>query len=316
MAAPIVTTLYADPACPWGYSEIPALRVLEWRYRSRLAWRLVTIGLTESSDQYAARGYTPLRMARGQASFRRFGMPFALAPKAHLAGTARGCRAVVAARLTEPGSEWKALRALQLCNFTTPLVLDDDPRISAVVGAATGISGQEILALLDSPEVDEAYARDRDEARSAVGTAAHSQGKASAGDDGRVRFTASSVQFELDGTRFHAGGFQPIEAYDVLVANLDPAIERHGAPDDPAPLFELFPDGLTTQEVAAMLAKGNDAPDRAAAELALFDLIAEGAVERIGAGDDAIWAAAGHGDDLRALFSVALAGAPLETVGS
>ena len=25
-------TLYSDPACPWAYSAIPALRVLEWRY--------------------------------------------------------------------------------------------------------------------------------------------------------------------------------------------------------------------------------------------------------------------------------------------
>jgi protein-disulfide isomerase-like protein with CxxC motif len=316
MADRIRTTLYADPACPWGYSEIPALRVLEWRYRSRLDWRLVTIGLTESADQYAKRGYTPLRMARGQASFRRYGMPFALEPKAHLAGTARGCRAVVAARLSAPGSEWKALRALQLCNFTTPLVLDDDERISAIVGATTGVGGQTILSLLDSPEVDEAYAGDREEARSAAETAAETQGKTAVTDAGLVRYTASSVLFELDGTRMLAGGFQPIEAYDVLVANLDPTIERHAAPDGPAELLELFPDGLTTQEIAAMLARGNDLPDRGAAELALFDLIAEGGVERIAVGDDALWAAPGYGDALRSIFSVALAGAPLEAVGS
>ena len=28
----ISATLYNDPACPWAYSEQPALRVLEWRY--------------------------------------------------------------------------------------------------------------------------------------------------------------------------------------------------------------------------------------------------------------------------------------------
>ena len=73
----IATTLYTDPACPWAYSENPALRVLEWRYGPQLDWRLVTIGLTESAEQYIARGYTPLRAARGQTNFRRFGMPFA-----------------------------------------------------------------------------------------------------------------------------------------------------------------------------------------------------------------------------------------------
>ena len=60
-----------------------------------------------------------------------------------------------------------------------------------------------------------------------------------------------------------AGGFQPVEAYDVLVANLDPDARRDGRrPRTPAPLLEYFPGGLTTQEVAALLTHGNDAPDR------------------------------------------------------
>ena len=43
------------------------------------------------------------------------------------------------------------------------------------------------------------------------------------------------------------------------------------------PLLEHFPDGLTTQEVAALLTDGNDAPDRLAAERALLELVAAGA---------------------------------------
>ncbi len=39
MPETISTTLFIDPGCPWGYSAIPALRVLEWRYGGRLAWR-------------------------------------------------------------------------------------------------------------------------------------------------------------------------------------------------------------------------------------------------------------------------------------
>ena len=71
----IDVTLYNDPACPWAYSESPALRVLEWRYGEQLRWRLVLIGLTEDASQYQARGYTPLRGALGQVAFRRYGMP-------------------------------------------------------------------------------------------------------------------------------------------------------------------------------------------------------------------------------------------------
>ena len=77
----IDATLYSDPACPWAYSESPALRVIEWRYGEQLRWRLVLVGLTEDASQYEQRGYTPLRGALGQLRFRgRYGMPFAPAP--------------------------------------------------------------------------------------------------------------------------------------------------------------------------------------------------------------------------------------------
>ena len=59
MDAMIETTLYSDPACPWAYSESPALRVIEWRYGEQLHWRLVLVGLTESASQDEQRGYTP-----------------------------------------------------------------------------------------------------------------------------------------------------------------------------------------------------------------------------------------------------------------
>jgi 2-hydroxychromene-2-carboxylate isomerase len=290
MPGHINTTLFTDPACPWAYSEIPALRVIDWRYGSQLDWRLVMIGLTESAQQYVDRGYTTLRSARSQAAFRRYGMPFSPRPKARISATARACRAIESARLIEPGSEWAALRALQLMQFTTPLVLDDDEAVARVVAAATGHDPDAIRAALDSAETTEAYERDRAEARTAAGSAAELQGK-TASTDGSVRFTASSVTFERDGVRLVAGGFQPVAAYDVLIANLDPSLERRGAPEDPAELLAEYPPGLTTQEIAALLAEGNDAPDRTAAETAMLELVFDGRAERIGLGDDAIWLA-------------------------
>jgi hypothetical protein len=86
-----------------------------------------------------------------------------------------------------------------------------------------------------------------------------------------------------------AGGFQPLEAYDVLVVNLDPQLDREPVPDTPAPLLGRFAEGLTTQEVAALLCRGNDAPDRTAAEAALLELVAEGRIVRRQLGDDALW---------------------------
>ena len=144
------------------------------------------------------------------------------------------------------------------------------------------------MARIDAPDVVEAYERDRLETRSAQGSAAELQGK-TATTDGPVRFTAPSVAVEANGQRLVAGGFQPVEAYDVLIANLDPTLERRPPPETPEPLLERFGDGLTTQEVAALLAVGNDAPDRVSAEAALIELVGAGKALRQPLGDDAVW---------------------------
>jgi protein-disulfide isomerase-like protein with CxxC motif len=287
----ISATIFSDPACPWAYSESPALRVIEWRYRDQLDWRLVVIGLTEDSSQYVARGYTPLRGALGQLAFRRYGMPFSPAPKPRVSATARACRAVVAARLANPGSEWSVFRAIQLANFTTLLVLDDDQQLVAALEGLPGVDAAGIVAALDLPEVTEAYQAVRAETRTAAGSAAELQGK-TASTDGPVRFTAPSIVFKRNGNALTAGGFQPVEAYDVVIANLAPTLERRPPPETPAPLLEHFDGGLTTQEVAALMTHGNDAPDRRAAEAALVALIAEGRAQREPLGDDALWTSA------------------------
>ena len=292
----ISTTLYSDPACPWAYSESPALRVIEWRYGDQLDWRLVLVGLTEEAAQYERRGYTPVRGVLGQARFReRYGMPFSTQVKPRLSATSRACRAVVAARMQHPGSEWGVFRAIQFANFNSPMVLDDDAHLAEALRIVPGIDPDQIVGQIDAPEVVEAYGRDKDETRTAVGSAAELQGK-TATTDGPVRFTAPSVVFERNGTRLVAGGFQPVEAYDVLIANLDPQLHREPPPDGPAPLLERFSGGLTTQEVAALLAHGNDKPDRAAAEAALLELVATGDAIRHPLGDDAVWQSAAATD--------------------
>jgi 2-hydroxychromene-2-carboxylate isomerase len=285
----IDATLYTDPGCPWAYSALPALRVLAWRYDASLRWRLVVIGLTETADQYAERGYTTAGRALGWTEFRdRFGMPFAPTPKDRVSATSRACRAIVAARILEPGSEWAVLRALQLANFTSPLLLDDDAQLQVVLETVPGVDAAAVVARLDAPDVTEAYERDRAEARTAAGSPAERQGK-TATTDGPVRYTAPSVVFERDGRRLEAGGWQTIEAYDVLVVNLAPDIDRRDPPNGVVPLLERFPEGLTTQEVAALLARGNDAPDRHQAERLLIQAVADGVAVRAALGDDALW---------------------------
>lgn len=304
----IEAELYSDPLCPWGYSANPALRTIEWRYGEQIGWSLTMIGLAERAEEYEARGFTPLWLSQALLEFRRYGMPFSLQPKQRMAATARACRAVVAARLTQPGSEWRVFRALQLANFTTPVLVDDDNEIAAVLRQAPGIDAEEIVARLDDPEVSAAYEADKARSREAADSPAHLQGK-TAESDGLIRYTAPSVVFRgEDGVELSAGGFQPVEAYDVLLANLDPGLERQGPPETPAPLLERFRDGLTTQEVAALMTSGNDVPDRVAAERALLELVVEGEAVREPLGDDALWlpAVAQNGDGCEAEVAVAL----------
>jgi 2-hydroxychromene-2-carboxylate isomerase len=284
----IAVTHYSDPGCPWAYSVSPAHAVLRWRYGSQLQWRLVTIGLTERADQYVKRGHTPAKSARGYLKFRRYGMPFATEPRPRVAATGMACRAIVATRLRDPQREDAVFRALQFGWFTTPLVLDEADDLEIALRRVEGLDVRAILASLDDPAVESAYEADRAEARTAEGGPTHFQGKA-ASTDGPVRFTAPSVVFESNGSRLEAGGFQPVEAYDVLIANLDPTLDRANPPEDLVELLAAFPEGLVTQEVAAVLAPGNEPPDRRAAEEALIDLVAAGDASRIALGDDALW---------------------------
>ena len=286
----IEATLYSDAGCPWAYSANPALRVVEWRFRDQLSWRLVMIGLREQVSEVATRTYDPERaLARWRVFESRYGMPFLVEPKSRAAGTGRGCRAVVAASLFDPGSEWRVFRALQIANFTGSAYLDDVGSIREALRGVDGIDADRISAAIDDPNIVAEYERHRAEARSAAGTPSEAQDK-TAVSDGVVRFTAPSVVFRRGDDVAHAGGWQPLLAYDTLLANFAPGLERFPAPESPEPLLDFFTGGLTTAEVALLLAEGSDPfPDREATEELLEELEATGDATRIAVGSDAVW---------------------------
>jgi protein-disulfide isomerase-like protein with CxxC motif len=288
--ARITVTHFTDPGCPWAYSASPALAVLRWRYGEQLSWRTVTIGLSEDPSRYLELGYTPTRMAIGQLRFRRYGMPFSAEPRARVAATSRACRAVVATRLLDPERENDVLRALQFGWFTTALVLDRDEDISLALERVDGLDVDRIVAAIDHDRTLLAYEADKRETRQAEGTPTQLQGKARQ-TDGPVRYSAPSLVFENEiGLRLEAGGFQPIEAYDVLIANLDSGLERRHPPATPLEPLASFPGGLVTQEVAAIMTHNNESPDRPATQEALIELVGAGAARRTPLGDDALWA--------------------------
>jgi protein-disulfide isomerase-like protein with CxxC motif len=283
---------FSDPGCPWAWSASPHLSVLHWRYGDQLRWRLVMIGLTEHGGEYERRGYTAEGMARGFRTFRRRGMPFATLPRQHVHGTWPMCRAVVAARLTVPEREWSVFRALQFAQFTTTLDLETEDGIRAALERVPGVDVDTLMEAAGSPEVEAAFAADRAEARTAEGTPTEFQGKAATTPDGLVRYTAPSLVFTAaDGRTLEAGGFQSTEAYDVVIANLDPTLRRRPPAEDAGEVLAAFPDGVTTAEVAAVMAPSNTPPDLGAAEDELIALAAAGGAVRVAVGNDALWAA-------------------------
>ena len=288
----IEVTFISDPGCPWGYSASPSLAALQWRYGPRLRWRLVTIGLAEDASGYEARGYDPIMMGQRMEMFRQFGMPFTVGPRARLTGTGRACRAIQAVRLLSPGDELTAFRALQFGWFTTRMLMDEDDNIATALGRVPGLDVPAVMGMLDDPAVEAAYQADKAEARTAAGSPTEFQGKA-ANTDGAVRYTAPSLIFRVGDRTLEAGGFQPMEAYDVIVANLDPAGSRRAVPDDrPEDVLREVPLGLSTQEVAEVMRTDIEQPiNRTAAAQSLIRAVGRGTVAVQPLGDDGLWRA-------------------------
>lgn len=285
--AKIKITHISDPGCPWAYSGLPVISALKWRYGDQLEWRTVTIGLAEEPSQYESRGYTPTDMVAGL-RFARFGMPFALDPRSRVLATGRACRAIVAAGLEDPELAYLALRALHFAWFTTKLLLDEEEAITSALAVEPALDAERLVGRIDDADVEDAYQADRAEARTADGSAAALQGKTAA-SDGPERFTAPTLIFEHEGARFIAGGHQPLEAHDVVVANLDPGLTRAPIPADPLPVIEHFGHGLTTREVSTILAEVNEAPNDDTTAAALVELAGQGLVAREPFGSDGLW---------------------------
>lgn len=290
---PLEATYFIDPLCPFGYNATPDVSALRWRYPDALRWRIVLIGLSEDTGKPRSSPFTPTMAAQTSARLgRRYGMPTNVAPRDRHVTSGRSCRAIVAVRRLQPEFTWAALRALQFAVFCDNAEVDRDADIEAALSTIDGLDVPAILAALDDPENEAAYQRDRAETRSAAGSPTDAQGKA--GKDGDVvRYSAPSLKITADdGRALEAGGFQSLAAYDLLVANLDPTARRAATPDDLRDVLAAFDHGLTTQEVAAIIAPALTDPDRGDAESRLLALAGEGRATRTGLAGDGLWRAA------------------------
>jgi hypothetical protein len=215
-------------------------------------------------------------------------MPFTTEPRERIHGTWPMCRVVVATRRLAPERERAVFRARQFAQFTSAADLEDPNQLKAAIAWVPGIDPDAIIAAASDRETEQLFEQDRDAARTAAGGPTEFQGK-SANTDGRVRFTAPSLRLTNEHKQtLEAGGFQSLEAYDVLIANLDQSLERRAPAEDAAEVLNAFPDGLTTAEVALIMTVDKFTPDLNKAEDSLIAAIGEGAA-RLPFGHDALW---------------------------
>jgi hypothetical protein len=210
----------------------------------------------------------------------------ATGPRPRPYGTGPACRLVKAAQRQGDLQGEAVLRLLRFGWFTTDLVMDEESALREVLASVDGLDAERALADWRSPEVEAAYQSDRAETRNPTQFSVK-LGR-TAKSDGPDRYTAPSLVLRAEGRELVAPGYQPFEAVDVLVMNLVPQADRLPVPSVDK-LLASYPGGLTTAEVARVLADTTDEPDPAAAEDALIRLCVAGGAERQALGHDALW---------------------------
>jgi predicted DsbA family dithiol-disulfide isomerase len=279
MPADVRITEYTDPACPWAYSAEPFRRRLSWLYGEQLTWEVRLVGLSESTADMEAAGFTPEKLS---AAYKKIShdhrMPIDTRVRERLAVSMPACRAVVAARLHAPERMRALLRRLRVRTFSGEL-LDADATID---GAATdaGIDPAQLRGWMAGDDVAQALSSDMIAARRPLPAARVLDAKLANWSGGR-RYTCPSYEIERlsDGVTIAVPGFQPFAVYDVITANLVPGLERRADPGDVAEVLAWTGTPLASVEVAVVC----DIPFEEARER-----LARSAVERP-VGFDGFW---------------------------
>jgi len=246
-------TEYTDPGCPWAYSAEPFRRRLDWLYGEGLEWRINLVGLAETRSEQREKGFTPGKMAEHFKEISRdHGMPMDTREREDVSATIDACRAVVAARLNSPDHERQLLRCLRVDYFAGGML--DDPDLIRTAAATAGLDPDDLERWMAADETEHALREDMKRARAPMPAARALDYKLANWSGGR-RYTCPSYEIERldDGVKVSVPGFQPFAAYDVILANLLPDLERRDPPDDAAEVLRWAGTPLASQEVGTIM---------------------------------------------------------------
>jgi predicted DsbA family dithiol-disulfide isomerase len=246
---------FTDPACPFAFSAEPGRIRLRWLFGDQIEWRPRMVVLSESPDDYIAKGFTPERQVEALESIqRRYGMPIDPRLRPRMMSTVHACRAVVAARLHAPDRERALLRRLRIHAMAGDLI--DEPGVIALCAREAGIEPMTLFrAWRDDPAVDAALSADMAAARAPSAPSLALDHKLARHGDLGYRYTCPSYEIERVGggwPRFDVPGFQPVEVYEAAIANLAPELDRRAAPESVEEVLAWADEPLATAEVAAV----------------------------------------------------------------
>jgi 2-hydroxychromene-2-carboxylate isomerase len=235
-------TLFTDPACPFAFSAEPVRMRLRWHYGDQLVWRVRMIVLTLEPGEAE-------RLAEGAPNLQRiYGMPIDPVPYARTASSEPACRAVVAARVHAPGTEERLLRRLRVRVMQRGLL--DDPELIAAAARDAGLDPVELAEWCTRDDVAAELQADIEAARDPH-RAARALDHKLGGPRLRRRYTSPSYELTRgDGVQAVVPGFNPVEAYEVAIANLAPELERRPKPKHVEEVLAWAREPLATAEVA------------------------------------------------------------------
>jgi predicted DsbA family dithiol-disulfide isomerase len=246
---------FTDPACPFAFSAEPARLKLRWLYGDQIEWEARMVVLSESPDDYVAKGFTPERQASALDMIqRRYGMPIDVRKRPRMMATVHACRAVVAARLRAPDRAPALLRRLRIRAMAGDMI--DEPGVIALCAREAGIDPMVLFrAEADDPAVEVALRADMAAARAPSAASFALEHKMAPAAELGFRYTCPSYEIERTGgswPRFDVPGFQPVEVYEAAIANLAPELDRRRAPESVEEVLAWADEPLASAEVAAI----------------------------------------------------------------
>jgi predicted DsbA family dithiol-disulfide isomerase len=252
----LAITHFTDPACPFAFSAEPARMRLRWHYGEQLRWtaRMIVLTLEEGEAEKLAQGAPTLQ--------RLYGMPIDPAPHVRPASSEPACRAVVAARLHAPAAHEPLLRRLRVRVMQRGLL--DDPALIDAAARDAGLDPAQLQEWCGRADVEQALHEDIAAARTPL-PAARALDHKLGGPPAERRYTAPSYEIASSGGDRLAvvPGFNAVEVYETVIANLAPELHRRPKPDSVEELLAWAGEPLATAEVA-LVAQLGSAQTRAA----------------------------------------------------